>query len=457
MNNSPVHPANYLQDDEIENPKTSTNSFNVKTILKSIQEFATISHLLRIVGAFIILASMGSFLLQGLEGASDISRFYLMLGQTFILALVGVGLSFVLKEHKGGRAFFNLSLFSIVANFTTLGALIFSTIQWSGNLANNYPLFSDWSLSNGSSLIIPMISSIGLLIPVALFAFSVMARSSAKQLTLLLAINSLLLIFPVRDSLSISVLATIGAAISFLWLKKLASNQTSFRTLEGRMAIGIVFLPLAIMLIRSFWLYQVDDMLYLILALATFFGLRAISQSINNDKSIAKSFIDWLSIACTFVVAVVVCELMLEFVSYNLLGSVFSLVFVLMTFYVARQAGSNKSSFITFASIVLILTHFLQVVAFQNILSGLLCLLAGLAVIAFGKMSHKKHLLTLGLVTSVIGLVLSLVFLFDGINFNNWMSMTTIGVVTIIAASLLERYGAVLKLKWSEWNKLEKE
>lgn len=443
---------------EVDNPSANSKRANpsgLDAIIKSIQEFSTLSRLLRVTGALLILAAMGSFLLNELDGASDLSRFYWMLGQTFTLGLIGVVLSFFIKEQKGGRAFFNLSLFSVIANVTTLGALIYSNIQWNGQLAGEYPLFSDWHMGDANSLFMPILYSVAIFIPVAGFAFSVMARQSAKALTLLLAMNSLLLVLPIRDSLSISFLVALGGIISFLWVKKITNNQSSFRTFEGRLAISIVFLPLAIMLVRSFWLYQVDTTFYWFLSLALFSGLRVIAKMMNHQLTIIKQCVDWLSVACAFFVATISTDLFLGFIDYSITGSVFSAVFIPLIVYIARDAGNKKGMFISFASIALILTHCLQITVFSNSLSALLCMVAGLLVIYFGKLSQKQYLLNLGLITAIIGLILSLVFLFNGINFNHWLSMTVIGITTIVAASLIERYGAMLKLKWSQWRQLE--
>ena len=85
-------------------------------IFESLKDFATMSKLLRISGAMAVVASMSALLMQDWSGGSDLTRFYLMLAQTILLAAGGFGLSFLMKENKGGRVFFGLSLISVTAD-----------------------------------------------------------------------------------------------------------------------------------------------------------------------------------------------------------------------------------------------------------------------------------------------------------------------------------------------------
>ena len=57
--------------------------------MQSVSNFATVSEVLRLLGAAIIVASMSVFLLQGWNEGNDIRRYLLLLSQTGLLAAAG--------------------------------------------------------------------------------------------------------------------------------------------------------------------------------------------------------------------------------------------------------------------------------------------------------------------------------------------------------------------------------
>ena len=74
---------------------------------------------------------MSSFMLQDWGSANDIQHYFMLLMQSALLAGAGFAMSYLLKENKGARIFFGLGLISVTANFTILGALVFSlTPYW---------------------------------------------------------------------------------------------------------------------------------------------------------------------------------------------------------------------------------------------------------------------------------------------------------------------------------------
>ena len=149
----------------------SRSRFDADRIMQSIRNFATVSEALRILGAAGLLASMSLFLLQGWNDGNDIGRYLMLLTQTGLLAAAGFAMSHGLKETKGARLFFGLALVSVPANFTILGALLYSVFQWDGALTT-YPGFATWQIEN--------VASIGLRLPVQCW-FCCPSRCSASQ------------------------------------------------------------------------------------------------------------------------------------------------------------------------------------------------------------------------------------------------------------------------------------
>ena len=419
-------------------------------IFESLKNFKNMSRLLRITGAMAVIASMSAFLMQDWAGGSDLTRFYLMLVQTLLLAAGGFGLSFLMKENKGGRVFFGLSLISITANFTILGALIFSQVQWFGSVGE-YPEFLTWTTTSISALSAASISALITMVPIAWFSYMVFSRQFAKQLLLLFVISNLLLLVPVRASLMVGVVV-LAAVLFPLWsLRKKMFNETTLKTPEGMFAVATVFIPAFTMLVRSFWLYQVDELLLVMLGAVVFLMLRIFSTPLKDD-SLVKHLLNWGSLATA------------GFIAYNAGGasqalipdmyslSVIGIVFVLLTLDVAKRAARFKEIFSIFAVFGLLTSHLLLLLIEGSAASAVLLLLAGLTVMAIGHTEKSRIMLMTGLVSSLIGFAHQMYNTLIHIDFTNWATLAVIGVLAIVIASLLERHGVVLKHKWDKWS-----
>ena len=179
----------------------STSRLSIDGLMQSVRNVATLSEALRILGAGVILVSMSVFLLQGWNEGNDIRRYLLLLTQTGLLGAAGFAMSHLVKETKGARLFFGLALVSIPANFTILGALLYSVFQWDGGLTT-YPGYADWRIEDVASIGVTMTAAMLVLVPVTLFCFAIMARHSAKRLSLHFLLLNALLLLPVRGSVA---------------------------------------------------------------------------------------------------------------------------------------------------------------------------------------------------------------------------------------------------------------
>lgn len=170
-----------------------TNIFN---LMNKMMNFAS---LMRVCGALVMLVAMSSYLMQGWHEGNDISRYYMLLSQTFLLAISGFGLTYILKENKGARIFFGLGLVSITVNMTTLGALIFSTTQW-GSALVHYPSYAKWVAPEFGAIVMALLGTALISAPVSWIGHKVLARRSANSLSVLFLFTNMLLLIPVRES-----------------------------------------------------------------------------------------------------------------------------------------------------------------------------------------------------------------------------------------------------------------
>lgn len=421
------------------------NDDQKQSVMEMIKQFATLSRMLRIIGAFSVVASMSVFLLQGWDNGNDVHRYYLLLSQTVLLGLGGFGLAFLIKEKKGARVFFGLSLVSITANLTTLGALVFSYVQWGGTLSS-YPDIALWSVTNGASIAIALAIAALVLLPVTLFGFKVMARQSALPLSAAYLLSGSMLLIPVRDTLYVSLIA--GATIlgSLTFVTRLVSKDKLLRTTEGKFARSLLFIAPVIMLVRSLWLYQADDLIYTIIAFTGFMTLRHCSLQLDMQSKVRK-FMEFISIPTAFLVAAPASQLIDIALPFNFVLPVFAIVFTAHMFDMAKRAQNYKHGALLMASLVTSLSFMLHLAIYETLFNGVMCAFVGLAVMAIGYVSKSRIITLFGFITTAVAVSYDLFHIYEMINFLSWTGLAAIGTSAIIIGSIIERHGVAIKLR----------
>jgi len=432
---------------------TNRPSNNVEGVMDSIRNFATLSEALRILGATVLLASMSLFLLQGWDKGNDISRYLLLLAQTGLLTAGGFALSHGLKEARGGRIFFGLALISVPANFTILGALVYSVFQWDGALTT-YPGYASWQIGDVANIGITMAGAMLVLIPVTMFCHAVMARHSAKTLSLhFLALNTLLLL-PIRSSMAAGTVALIGTIYALYVIGRQVGKDRALNTGEGKFALTTLFIPIGIILFRSMYFYQVDSLMVAMLSLAVFVSLRQASLFPGRNPRVALG-LEALSMPIAIVVAVAMTDAFAAALPDALVAPLFSVVYALLAVDIMRRTGSRKlarAAGMTISLFVFLAFTFSIAVdptgwnALLTIAAGTLLLLAGLA--------FRDHTTTAaGTITMIAGIFFGLDAIIALVVASSWVDLAIFGASAITLGSVLDRHGVALKLRLVKWSK----
>ncbi len=317
-----------------------TSRFSAEGVMQSVRNFATVSEALRILGAAVILASMSVFLLQGWNDGNDIRRYLLLLTQTGLLAAAGFAMSHIVKETKGARIFFGLALVSIPANFTILGALLYSVFQWDGGLTT-YPGYADWRIEDVASIGVTMGAAMLVIVPVTLFCFAIMARHSAKTLSLHFLLLNALLLLPVRASVAAGTIALAGVIYALFVIGKETARNPALKTGEGKFALTTLFIPLGIVLFRSMYFYQVDSLMVAMVSMVLFLAARQVSLFPDRSARLAVALeaVSWM---LAFVVALALTDALEPGISYGLKAPVFSLTFAMLALDLIRRTDSPR-------------------------------------------------------------------------------------------------------------------
>lgn len=414
-------------------------------LMEMLKSFADVATLMRMAGALTVIAAMSAFLMQDWSGGTDMERYYMLLAQTALLALGGFGLSFMMKENKGARVFFGLGLLSITANMATLGALVFSVTQWGGELAN-YPSYALWK-ADPAALGLAIAAGVVVSAPVAWFSYMVMSRRSAPVLAGLFLFANLLMVLPVRESVMAGLIAVLGIAVPLLVLRLRFKDDISLRTPEGYFAIATLFAPVLVIITRSLWLYEADTLLHAVLALMVFALLR-VATPLTDAKSKSRGLLEWGGLCAAMFTAYPLAISISPYADTQAFYTVFSLVFGGMMLDIARRSEARRKGFVFIGAGMLALLHGMALIEIGTTLSAVLCMAAGVAVFMAGKATEQRPLLVLGAVTVLAGLVQQVHTIITQVDFSNWAVLAALGVSIIVLASVVERYGAVLRLKW---------
>jgi len=441
MNNlNTIDVTNAIEHDSFDESKEN------QSIMQMIKQFATLSRILRIIGAFSVVASMSVFLLQDWGNGNDLHRYYLLLSQSVLLATGGFCLAFLLKENKGARVFFGLSLISIAANLTTLGALIFSYVQWGSTLAN-YPGIALWTVSSGVSIAFALGLAAIVLIPITLFGFKVMARQSALPLTIAYLLSNSMLLLPVRDTFYSSIIAGISILLSLAFVTKLVAKDPKLRTAEGKFARVLLFIAPVIMLVRSLWLYQADDLIYTIIAFTGFMTVRHCSLQLDITSQLRK-LLEFLSIPMAFLVATPASQLIDKILPFEFTLPAFALIFAAHMIDLSRRSTKEyKNGALVMAGLVTSISFMAHLAINETLFNGIMCAFAGLAVMASGYINKSRLITLFGLITTAVAVIYDLFNIYAMIDLFSWSSLAITGISAIVIGSIIERHGVYIKLR----------
>jgi len=294
----------------------SSNASSIQQVYHSIRQGATIAGSFRLAGAALMVFALSIFLIQGLEAGSDLQRYLLLLAQTGLLTVAGFAVGFLIKEPRGARVFFSLALISIPANIAVLGALIYSIVPLD-SITTQYPGYAKWTTGSVTDLLTALAAGFAVLVPMALFCFSVMARQSRFWLTGAYLLASASLLIPVRETLAITLISSITALSVIVLLARQQRRQQHATTGEERFAKALLFIPVGLLMARSAMLYNVEFHFAISLVLSGYYLLR--HQVIKHSEAgRLRTLTQAITITLGILLAAMIASLVFDYAPYAL-------------------------------------------------------------------------------------------------------------------------------------------
>lgn len=431
------------------------DSRNPKTlaVMETLKSFASLSSLLRTLGAGILVASVSMFLFNGWSSSDDVGRYFMLLAQTLVLTATGMLIGSWVKESKGARLFLSLSLVAGVANFAVLGGLVYSQVQWDGALAY-YPQFAHWHAGSFASALTAAAVGWAALVPVSAVGFLALARRSARRLAPLFMLSGAAFLVPVRGTAYVAVIVGVLTVVLLVQVVRAKRSDKTLATPEGRFARLVLFSMPAVIVGRGLYLYGADAVMLTVVSSLVFLVLRQLSrdpklgergQVILNRLSVIPAASTALGIAGVLMHNHLLAEAMWIPVCVTAGAG--------LLLEISVRSPSGGAGYRRLAGAVVTLGMLANLWLHPGVDTALVSTVIGLVVTVIGYSDKQRLVFASGLVTFLTGVVYQCYTAFEAFNLGSWTALALVGILAIVSGSVLERHGALFKARLSNWRR----
>ena len=429
----------------------TSRSAAVASVIAATVKATSIAGVVRFCGAGMIVLAVSLFLMQGVEVSNDLHRFHRLLAQTGLLGAAGFAIGFILKEPRGARVFFSLGLISIPANMAVLGGMIYSVVHV-GELTTHYPDYANWQASSLSQIAIALVTGAVVLIPMAMFAFSVFARQSRVWLTSSYLLVSAVLLLPVRGTFSVTLIAGLLVVGLTLLLRRQRASRASVMTGEERFSQLILFLPPVLMIIRTALLYSSEFNMLVIMSGIVYLVLRSCCKQKQSPSWLANA-IHLLSALAAVCLAGMLSSLLAVNMIYTAPNLSFCVILGGLLLELSRRVPSSTVRWWMHTGWALLCVPSLlsYYIFATNALSIIIGLLICAAVVASGILTRRRLVTAIGVLTLVANVLFQGAYMTSLVMNSSWISLTLAGAAIVASGSLIERFGVPCRLQLQAW------
>ena len=392
------------------------------------------------VGIAVLAAATGSFMFQRWGDMTHLARYLSFL--VFTVGVCGAGLLCGLKigENKGARTLLGVVVTLIPVHAAQLGAILFSRFGSPPRSPVSYPSALYWSVSSLSDALIAVGVGVATLIPMAFMAYSVLARSHARQLLMLGCGVSAALMIPTRDPMFVGMIMAIASACTLIGEARL-SSVLELRTREGVIARSVPFLAVAMLIGRQCFLYNSTSLfLGIVCLIASAVAFEMVPRL--KISGLVTTLSEHLSVPLTALGVFFVGDAILQ--GFDLSTSVFAPLVIGMPMGIAftvmaERARESSGVFRVASSVALFLTGLSELLSGSGVEAGVISLLIGIVALTVGSAAEKKGMFLAGAVLILLSLGRVCLDALGNISVSPWVILGVIGVGTIVSASYIER------------------
>ncbi|MCB0355220.1 MAG: hypothetical protein KDD64_16930 [Bdellovibrionales bacterium] len=405
-----------------------------------------LSDILRRTGVAVLVAASMVFLMQRWDALDQIGRYLSFLGFSVSLALIGVFCALQLRDGKAARALLMIAMLSVPIHFAQLGGFIYSIVPESFAVGVRYPQYLELVAPSSLAALSLVGVSLLCLIPITLFASKVFVGRFSKLLTFSLVALSAVLLIPFRhpDIVGWLGMATlfVSTSIDSLFFR----GEREFQTFEGKFMRAFLFIPTALLLLRTLYLYS-SSSIFVGTVMAGIGIVSFVVLPTYFDEEEPKSFLQGVSM---FPMAISIFIFVDEFtsafgVSHDSILTWHVLALSAMFFVGSRFCirGSERYQFLGMA--VLVPGFTLNELNHPSLLNSAFALLSCVGGITVGYGLKRKGVYGIGLVCLALTLLHHVRLAIDITAYSPWIILAVVGALSILASAYLERDGVALK------------
>jgi hypothetical protein len=404
----------------------------------------SLSKILRMVGAIVIILASATFLFQRWESSDHIMRYFSFLGFTAVLSVAGFLCGLKIREDKGARTFLAIAAALIPINFCALGGLGYSRVLAAQGIVTNYNMLTRWVAPSDGAAIVATVVGCAVLTLLSFISFSALLRTERANLTVLFVASNLFLLIPTRNADWMAFLAVLMfaglAGYDYLTLRKIPAGGTP----EGAIVRAVLAIPFGAMLVRTLCLYLQDLSFFFagtLFAMAAVFLFQllpaylksASARSSSQTLSLAPVIVSWLCFVAQFVPPLDVDSAAL----FSLYTLPVSMIIAALSFYCEAGLGTT---FRKLAAFVAIVSMAACLVCFPGAVAAFLCIAVSLVILSYGYISESGLVFLSGVGGFGFGVLYHLRYALELYSYSPWLCLSLLGVATVLLSSLIERH-----------------
>ena len=416
------------------------NEERLAAVSRERDKISRVGMALRYVGIAVLFAATASFMFQRWGDMTHLARYLSFL--IFTVGVCGAGLLCGLKigENKGARTLLGVVVTLIPVHAAQLGAILFSRFGFPSTSTVDYPSALYWSVSSLSDALIAVGVGVATLVPMAFMAYSVLARSHARQLLILGCGVSASLMIPTRDPVFVGAIMAITSACALIGEARL-SSVLELRTCEGAIARSVPFLGVAMLMSRQCFLYNATSLFLGIVCLvggAVAFEMvprLRINTFVTTLSELLSIFLTAFGVFFAGDAVIQGFDLTNTAFAPLVIGLPMGIAFTVM----AERARESAGVFRVASSLALFSTGVTELLEGSGLEAGIVSLLIGIIALTVGCAVERKGMLLAGVFLIVLSLGRVCIEALGSISVSPWVILGVIGVGTIVAASYIER------------------
>lgn len=409
--------------------------------LSPARRLSTISTVLRLFGAVLVVAAGATFLLQQWGEGSDFTRYLMLLALTAALGASGFICGLGVHESRGARTLLGLVLAFIPVHFAVLGGLLHSQFPWDAAFSPNAP----WNAGSPASALMLTAIGIGTLVPLGWVAMMVMARRHATRLMLAMFAANAPVLIPVRDPALVAWVVAGMFALVVLLEWRIASLGYAMRTGEGRFIRALIVVPVGIVIGRSLIWYNPTVFFMGLLLLSGGVALFSLVPRLGLGTSSARTAQQVAALGavagCLLTMGVVLGEISVANELFMLVFMFPAAALLLGLSFISVGSGADYRFLAVLLSVGVSVLNLVMFWSAEHVtIAGIACLLVGTASVVYSVYTHRKLPLLLGVTGALAGFAQLMAAAIEIENLAHWGSLAFIGVLLILIAALFERY-----------------